>query len=158
MISDCSSIRIQSTSCCFTSASDIGFPPLPMDLVSHLAAPQIPRADPGGLVDGIREPAFLGIQRSHACAALGCPELTKGYRPVLDPGVDLHVNSTEYRCLQRRSARHAPVRPHQRDVPAAQDGGEGYPPLPVADKHVRGAELLANVEHRHARRNKGRVV
>src|SRR5438552_9116677 len=138
MMSDCSSIRIHSTSCCFTSVSDITFLRSPVDLGTDLAAPQFPGARPGGLVDDIREPAFLGIQPSYACTARLC---RKSDRPVLDPCIDFRVDGSEYRGLQRGSARRAAVRTHEHDVLAAQDGSESNTLFPVADKHVRGAEL-----------------
>src|SRR2546422_4607794 len=131
MISDCSSIRIQSTSCSFTSVSDITFLRSPVDLGTDLAAPQFPGARRGGLVDDIREPAFLGIQRSYACTARLC---RKCHGPVLDPCIDFRVDGSEYRCLERRSARHAAVRTHQHDVLAAQDGSEFNSLFPVADE------------------------
>src|SRR3989442_2095775 len=156
MISDCSSIRIQSTSCCFTSVSDITFLRSPVDLGTDLAAPQFPGAHPGGLVDDIREPAFLGIQRSYACTL--CRKCPQSDCPVLDPCIDFRVDGSEYRRLERRSARHAAVRTHHHDVLAAQDGSECNTLFPIADEHVRGAELLAYIEHRNARRNKGGIV
>src|SRR4029453_18245284 len=113
MISDCSSMRIQSTSCCFTSASDIVCPPftngLPVEFVADTLAPQFPGAHGGGLVDGVREPAFLRIQRSDGRAAL------EGHGPMLDARIDLSVDGTEHSRLQSRPARHTAVRAHEHD-------------------------------------------
>src|SRR5207302_4676725 len=108
MMSDCSSIRIQSTSCCFTSVADISFLRSPADLGTDLAAPQFPGAHPGSLVDDIREAAFFGIQPGYACTL--CRKCTQSDCPVLDPCIDFRVNGSEYCCLERRSARHAAVR------------------------------------------------
>src|SRR5579863_3119324 len=155
MISDCSSIRMQSTSCCFTSVTDITFFLSPVDLGTDLVAPQFPGAHPGHLVDAIREPPLLGIQRGYGSIARLC---RKCDGPVLDPGIDFRVDGSKYRCLERRSTRHTAVRTHEHDVLAAQDGSECDTPFLVADEHVCGAELLAYIEHRHARRNKGGIV
>src|SRR5215468_696146 len=119
MISDCSSIRMQSTNCCFTSVNDIALLRLPVDLCADLAAPQLPRAHCGGLVDDIRESAFFGIQRSDGCIACSC---CKSGGPVLDSRIDFRVDSPEYGCLERWSARHASVCSHQHDILAAQNG------------------------------------
>src|SRR5258706_1342671 len=119
MMSDCSSMRMHSTSCCFNStcdvaptrffnsAADMACLPrqsLPVDLATDLAAPQIPGAHAGGLVDRIREPAFLEVERGDRRTAL------ERRGPVLDAGIDLGVHGAEHLLLQRSSAPHATVR------------------------------------------------
>src|SRR4029077_18458509 len=146
---------MQSTSCCFTSVTDITFLRSPVDLGTDLAAPQFPGAHRGHLVDAIREPPLLGIQRRYARIARSC---RKSDGPVLDSRIDFRVDGSKYRCLERRSTRHTAMRTHEHDVLAAQDGSECDTPFLVADEHVRGAELLAYIDHRHARRDKGGIV
>src|SRR6266581_26114 len=98
MMSDCSSMRMQSTSCCFNSvcewvsprrfnsAADMAYlRSLPVDLAADLAAPQIPGAHAGGLVDRVGEPAFLRIERRDRRSSL------ERRGPVLDAGIDLGV-------------------------------------------------------------------
>ena len=77
---------------------------------------------------------------------------------MLDPRVDFGIDGPEYGSLERPSASHAPVRAHQHNVLAPQDRGECSTLFPVANEHVGGPELLANIEHRHALPEKGRVV
>jgi len=61
-------------------------------------------------------------------------------------------------CLQGRTAGDGAMCAHQRDVLAAQGLGECDTLSRVADQHVGGAELLADIEHRHAGCQKSRVV
>src|SRR6266853_1936338 len=116
MMSDCSSMRIQSTSCCFNSsvaptrcfnsAADMAYLPrypLPVDLAADLAAPQIPGTQAGSLVDRVGNPAFLEVECGDRRTAL------ERRGPVLDSGIDLGVHGAEHRRLQRRPARHAAV-------------------------------------------------
>src|SRR6266545_6117262 len=124
MMSACSSMRMQSTSCCFNSACDATSPRcfnsaadmtcplgiLPVDLTADLAAPEVPGAQAGGLVDCVREPAFLTVERGHDRTA---PER---HGPVLDAGIDLGVDGAEHRRLQRRPASDAPMRAHKHEV------------------------------------------
>src|SRR5262245_62075532 len=121
MISDCSSIRMQSTNCCLSSASDICFPPLPICLGAHLSTPQIPCAHSGGLVYEIRQPAFFRIERGNVC---GIRVTSESDSPMLDARIHLCVDGTEYGCLQRRAAGDTPMRTHQHDVLAAQGRSE----------------------------------
>src|SRR6266581_3431666 len=152
MMSACSSMRMQSTSCCLSSACDAASTCfnaawdmgrslgalLPVYLAADLAAPEIPGAQAGGLVDCVREPAFLAVERGHDRTA---PERRS---PVLDAGIDLGVDGAEHRRLQRRPACHAAVRAHQHDVLVAHDLSERHALGRVADQHVGGAELLVN--------------
>src|SRR5579864_1863115 len=100
MMSDRSSMRMQSTSCCFDSL-DMG------TLELYLAAPQFPGAHAGGLVDRVGEPPLLLVERRDRRAAL------EPGGPVLDAGVDLGVDGAEHRRLKRRPAGHAAVRAHE---------------------------------------------
>src|SRR5882672_377298 len=167
MIADCSSMRMQSTSCCFNSACDAASPrcfnsaadmmfplrnPLPIDLATNLAAPQIPGAYARGLVDCVRETAFLVVQRCDRCTAL------ERRAPVLDAGVHLGVDRAEYCRLQRRPAGDAAVCTHEHDVLLAHDRGERCTFGSVADQHVGRAELPADVEHGDAARDEGSIM
>src|SRR5713101_1929879 len=168
MMSDRSSMRMHSTSCCFNSACDATPPrffnsaadmtylladrPLPVDLAADLAAPEVPGAHSGSLVDCIREPAFLMVERGHRRTA---PER---HGPMLDAGIDLSVNCGKYRRLQRRPACHAAVSAHEHDVLVTHDLSERHALGRVADQQVGGAKLLMDVEHGHTRGDKGRVV
>src|SRR6266581_5507008 len=166
MMSACSSIRMQSTSCCLSSACDAASTCfnaawdmarslgalLPVYLAADLAAPQIPGALACGLVDDVREPALLLIERGDRCPVL------ERHGPVLDAGIDLGVDGAKYRRLQRRPAGHAAVRAHEHDVLVAHDLSERRALGRIADQHVGGAELVADVEHGDAGRDKGGVV
>src|SRR6267143_5926453 len=133
MMSDCSSMRMQSTSCCFNSAgaptrcfnsaADMVCLPryaLPIDLAADLAAPQVPGAHARGLVDGVGKPALLEVERGDRRTAL------ERRGPVLDAGIDLGVHGAEHRRLQRRPAGDAAVCAHERDIFPAHDGCESH--------------------------------
>src|SRR5205814_4789403 len=103
MMSDCSSMRMQSTSCCFNSAvaptrcfnslADIACLRRlvsPLDVAAHLAAPQVPGARARGLVDCVGKPAFLQVERGDRRTAL------ERRCPVLNAGVDLGVHGAEH--------------------------------------------------------------
>src|SRR3989442_8966827 len=155
MMSDCSSMRMQSTSCCRNSGCDVTSAGcfkstaamtcslgalLPVYLAADLAAPELPGAHAGGLVNCVRQPALLFVERGHRTA----PE-RRG--PVLDAGIDLGIDGAKYRSLQRRSAGHGSVRAHEHDVLVAHDLRERHALGRIADQHVGGAELVADVEH-----------
>src|SRR5882672_4347898 len=150
MMSDCSSIRMQSTSCCLRSGFDMVSVKTRSKL--YLTAPQIPCPHAGLLVDCIGESTLLLIQRRRRLAA---PE-RQG--PVLDARVDLGVHGAEHRRLQRRPAGDAAVRAHEHHVLPSHGVGERHALGAIANQHVGGAELLADIEHRHAGRDEGRVV
>src|SRR4051812_27783885 len=97
MMFDCSSMRMQSTSCCLVwvasimafSSAVITPSSSPVALRAARAAPQAPRAHAGGLLNGIGQPSFLGAQRGDGPAA------TERLRPVLDARVDLGVDGAK---------------------------------------------------------------
>src|SRR6185436_9550006 len=126
MMSDCSSMRMQSTSCClssvndaassrcFTAACDMMYASAvfvrvhsPFYLAADLTAPEIPGARRGGQVDCVRKPPFLVVQRSNRRTS------SKRHRPMLDARIDLGVHGAKDRRLQRRPAGHSSVRAHE---------------------------------------------
>src|SRR5690349_19343389 len=126
MMSERSSMRMQSTSCCFSSGSEVAPPTsfslgcdmavsLPLHLIAHHRTPQLPGAHARALVDGVGEPGLLGIERGDGRA------FAERDGPVLDARVDLRIHRAEYGGLERCPAGHAAVCAHQHDVMAAHD-------------------------------------
>src|ERR1041385_7097755 len=160
MMSDCSSIRMQSTSCCFSSNTDIYYP-LPIHLTPHLPPPQFPRPHAAFLINRIREAAFFEIEGCDGRVFAGScrrPESPKSRCPMLYACIDFCVDGSKHRSLQCWSAGHAPVPTHQHDILVAQRGGERNPFRRIANEHVGGAELLTNVKYRGSCREECRCV
>src|SRR5215467_5189702 len=121
MMSERSSMRMQSTSCCFRSGSDAAPPTsfslgcdiaisLPLHLAADHGTPQVPGALSRSQVDLVGELRLLGVERGDRRAV---PE---GRGPLLDARVDLRIDGAEHGRLERGTAGDAAVRAHQDDV------------------------------------------
>src|SRR5215831_15782030 len=106
MMSERSSMRMQSTSCCFSSGSEVAPPTsfslgcdmafsLPLHLAAHHGTPQMPGALPRAQVDLVGELRLLGIERGDRRAV---PE---DGGPLLDARVDLRIDGAEHGRLER---------------------------------------------------------
>src|SRR6267142_1505747 len=112
MMSERSSMRMQSTSCCFSSGGDAdpatsfslgcdmatSSVTLPLRLAAHHTAPQLPGSHPGALVDRVGEPGFVEVER---CDGRAVPQ---SGGPVLDAGIHLRIHGAKHRRLERRPA------------------------------------------------------
>src|SRR5882672_854410 len=100
MMSERSSMRMQSTSCCLSSGSEVAPPTsfslgcvmgilLPLDLVADHRTPQVPGAHAGPLVDLVGELHLLGVERGDRRA------VSQRRGPVLDARVHLCIHRAE---------------------------------------------------------------
>ena len=141
-----SSMRIASTSCCFIASASCTSVPL----WSDPPLPELPRAADRREVDGVRQAAFLGIERGDRSA--------ERRRLQLDARADLGEDARNTATGRLGPTATKPCARSRTTALSPSTSASAAPRSALADDDVGRAELVADVEDRHAGGEKRGVV